>query len=93
MAGPVIDLPTTMAKFLHLGMSIEDVILASTWNPASLIQSKEKLGTLTPGACADITLFKLKRGRFPLMDSSGKSRTVAKIPVPLHVVREGKVVL
>jgi len=93
IAGPVFDLPTTMTKFLHLGMSLEDVIRASTWNPASLIQSQERFGTLKPGSCADVALFKLSEGRFPLIDSSGEGRTATKKLVPMHVVRAGKVVL
>ena len=32
-----IDMPTTMSKFLRLGMSLEDVILKTTWAPAMAI--------------------------------------------------------
>jgi dihydroorotase len=37
------DMPTTMAKFLHLGMTLEDVILKTTWAPAKAI-GRERLG-------------------------------------------------
>jgi len=33
-----------MSKFLNMGMSLDDVILRSTWNPAREIK-REELGT------------------------------------------------
>ena len=90
--GPVYDLPTTMAKFLHLGMTLDEVVEACTSHPASAIGRLGELGTLKPGACADIALFKLKEGRFPLSDAFGETRVSAETIVPIQVVRGGRIV-
>jgi len=45
------DQLNVMTKFLALGLSLEDVIARSTWNPARAIQ-REDLGNLSVGAPA-----------------------------------------
>ena len=70
MNGAMIDMPTTMSKFLALGMSLSDVVLRSTWNPAQMIQHPE-LGHLTVGATADIAVWKLVEGSFGFADAAG----------------------
>ena len=72
--GPMFDLPTTMTKFLHLGMSLPDVVRASTVRPAELLGLDAEIGTLRPGARADIGLFALLEGEFPLYDIAGEMR-------------------
>jgi dihydroorotase len=72
--GPAYDLPTCLSKFLHLGMSLEDVIRASTSRPADILGIKSEVGTLRPGSVADLALFRLLRGRFPLYDIWGAMR-------------------
>ena len=42
-----------MSKFLNMGMSLQQVIAASTWRPAQVIK-REELGHLSVGAEADI---------------------------------------
>ncbi len=91
--GPVYDLPTTMSKFLHLGMSLEEVVRASTATPASAVGMLGEIGTLKHGACADVAIFRLRRGRFPLIDVKGAARTGSQLLTPVHVIREGQVVL
>jgi dihydroorotase len=73
--GPMFDLPTTMTKFLHLGMPLEDVVRASTVHPAEVLGLDREVGTLRPGARADIGLFSLLEGEFPLYDIAGETRT------------------
>jgi dihydroorotase len=60
-----------MAMFLSLGMPIQDVILRTTWNPAKAIK-REDLGHLSPGADADISVFKIVEGNFGFQDAYGK---------------------
>ena len=67
--GPVFDMPTTMSKLLYLGMSLDDVLLRSTSNPARILNRVPKLGTLEIGAPADIALLALEEGEFRLVDS------------------------
>jgi dihydroorotase len=68
------DLPTTMTKFLALGMPLGDVVRASTSRPAAVLGLDEEVGTLRPGACADIGIFRLLQGEFPLYDIDGDVR-------------------
>jgi len=89
--GPVYDLPTTMAKFLLLGMSLDEVLEACTSHPASAIGRLGELGTLKPGTCADIAVFKLKEGKFPLTDAFGETRLGTEAIVPVHVIRGGSI--
>lgn len=57
-----IDMPTTMAKFLHLGMPLKDIILKTTWAPAKAIGRDHEIGTLRPGSAADIFVFSVQEG-------------------------------
>ncbi|MCS7024464.1 MAG: amidohydrolase/deacetylase family metallohydrolase [Bryobacteraceae bacterium] len=70
MNGPMFDMPTTMSKMLALGMPLIEVVRASTWNPAQLINHPE-LGHLSPGAVADIAVWRLLEGDFGFGDSGG----------------------
>ncbi len=73
--GPVFDLLTTLDKFLHLGMPLEDVIARATSIPARFLNFAGELGTLAPGARADITVLDLQTGEFPLTDTEGVTET------------------
>jgi dihydroorotase len=59
--GPAFDMPTTLSKFLNLGMSLPDVVERATARPAAAMRRPD-LGTLRPGAPADIALFALDEG-------------------------------
>jgi len=62
------DMTNILSKFLNMGMSLKDVILRSTWNPAKEIK-REELGNLSVGSVADIAIFSLKKGDFGFIDS------------------------
>ncbi len=66
----MLDMLTTMSKFLVMGMPLAEVIRASTVNPASEISHSE-LGHLSIGAVADVALLKVQHGRFGYADSFG----------------------
>jgi dihydroorotase len=82
-----------VAKFLLLGMPLEEVVEATTANAASAIGKLGEVGTLRPGSCADIAVFKLQHGKFPLIDSYGEKRVGEQMLVPTHVVRSGDIIL
>ncbi|HET9223163.1 MAG TPA: amidohydrolase/deacetylase family metallohydrolase [Roseiflexaceae bacterium] len=65
--GPLFDMPTCMSKFLALGMSFEEVVRAATARPAAAIGLAD-LGTLRPGAPADVALFRIHEGHFTFYD-------------------------
>ncbi|PGH39470.1 MAG: amidohydrolase/deacetylase family metallohydrolase [Candidatus Nephrothrix sp. EaCA] len=85
------DQLNVMSKFLNMGMSVSQVIAASTWNPAQAIR-REELGHLSVGAVADIALFSSRKGKFGFVDSSGfKMEGEQKLDCEL-TIREGKIV-
>jgi dihydroorotase len=69
--GPAFDQVTTMSKFLCLGMTLTDVIAASTVNAAMALKRPE-LGTLKPGSIGDATVLSVKEGRFDYVDVVGE---------------------
>ena len=85
------DMLNVMSKFLALGMSLEDVILRSTWNPAREIQHEE-LGNLSAGSPADVAVLRLERGRFGFLDQSNARLDGTQKLVSELTLREGKVV-
>lgn len=64
----------TLSKFLLMGMSLEQVIDASTQAPARAIRRPE-LGTLGPGNVGDATVLELEDGEFDFFDVRGETRT------------------
>jgi dihydroorotase len=89
--GPVYDMPTTMSKMLHLGMSFDDVLLRSTAKPGQVVNRIPKLGTLQVGAPADVALLALESGEFPLVDSQKNQVTAKQRIVCRGTVCRGKV--
>lgn len=77
--GPMFDLPTCMSKFLALGMPLREVFRAATSRPAEVLGRGRDFGTLRPGAPADLALFRLHRGRFPLYDIHMQMREGAEL--------------
>ena len=70
MNGAMQTMLTTLSKFINMGMTIEDVILRATWNPARQIK-REDLGQLSIGAPADVAVLRLAKGAFGFVDVNG----------------------
>jgi dihydroorotase len=91
MNGGMKDLANVISKFLAMGMSLQDAIARTTWNPANVINRKE-LGNLSPGTEADVAVFNLRQGDFGFLDVRnvqyrGKQKLEAEL-----TIRAGKVV-
>jgi dihydroorotase len=85
------DMDNLMSKFLAMGLKLKDVVAESTWNPAREIY-REDLGNLSPGAVADVAVFRLERGDFGYTDMYGaRLKGNQKLTAEL-TVRDGKVV-
>lgn len=85
------DMLNVMDKFLAMGMSLDDVILRSTWNPAREIQHEE-LGNLSIGSPADVAVLRVEKGRFGFVDQSGARLDGSQKLLCELTVRDGKVV-
>ena len=88
--GPVFDLVTTLSKFLHLGMSGPEIIRRSTTTCAAWLGMADEIGTLKPGACADITVLDIVDGEFPLTDSEGVTEIGRRSFEVRHCFRAGR---
>jgi len=85
------DMSNVMSKFLTMGMSIQDVILRSTLNPANAI-NRPDLGNLSVDSDADVTVFNIRKGDFGFLDIR---KTVLKGNQKLEAeltIRAGKIV-
>ena len=85
------DMLNVMDKYLAMGMSLDDVVAKSTWNPAKEIHHEE-LGNLSVGSPADVSVLRVETGNFGFTDMygarlSGKQRLAAEL-----TLRDGKVV-
>jgi len=90
VAGPVFDLATTASKLLHLGLTLPEVLRRVTSTPAACIGQTGALGTLAPGAAADLTLLRMEEGEFSFRDSTGEEE-IGRIRLePVGVIRAGR---
>jgi dihydroorotase len=89
----VFSLPFVMMKFLSLGMTIDQVVAACTSAPARQIGMLGKLGTLAPGALADVAIFRRQRKQPTVVkDEHGDSITVDDWLLPQMTILDGKIV-
>ena len=85
------NMTNVMSKMLELGMGLQEVIRASTWQPAQIIQRPE-LGNLDVGAPADVAVLDLREGSFGFVDVDGERREGSQKLVAELTVRAGDVV-
>ena len=85
------DMLTVMDKFLAMGMSLDEVIRLSTWNPAREIH-REELGNLSEGMSADVAVLSLQTGRFGFLDMYGARLQSNRKLVCELTLRNGKLV-
>jgi len=89
--GPVFDLPTTMSKFLLLGLGLDDVLMKTTAVPARLLGLADQLGAVRPGFLADLAVFRLAEGDFEFEDSMRQRVRGKQKLEPVAVIRRGRV--
>jgi dihydroorotase len=88
--GPVYDMPTTLSKFLHLGLSLEQVIECGTVGAARAI-GREELGTLRVGSPADVAAFDLVEGEFEVFDTHRRRRIMRRKLETVYTIAGGMV--
>lgn len=90
--GPVFDMPTTMSKFLLMGLSLEQVVERTTYAPAKALLRDREIGTLRPGTRADIAVLEEREGSFVFTDSMGTDRIGDRCLRAVATVRRGQIV-
>jgi dihydroorotase len=83
-------LPWVMSKFLNLGFSLEQVIALATVAPAKVIDRVDKLGTLQPGAPADVSILELVEQPVNFVDTRNHQRAGTRWLRPVQTVRAGR---
>ncbi|MBX3063027.1 MAG: amidohydrolase/deacetylase family metallohydrolase [Anaerolineae bacterium] len=71
---PAFDLLNCLTKMLHLGMSLPQIVEAVTAHPATVLGVEGEIGTLKPGAYADIAVFDVVAEGIDLYDVHGEHR-------------------
>jgi dihydroorotase len=88
---PVFGLPHVMSKYLAMGVPLTEVVAACTATPARLLGMPNEIGTLAPGACADIAIFRQEKRQVEFVDTKGERRGGQALLVPQMTVRAGQV--
>jgi dihydroorotase len=91
MNAALVDLPTTMSKLIAVGMPIEAVFEAVTWNPARMIGHPE-LGHLSAGATADVAVWKVDEGDFGYKDTVGGAIRATQRLRCVMTLKDGEIV-
>ena len=89
--GTVFDLETTIAKFLYLGMSLDQVIAGVTATPGRILKYPERIGTLAAGTVADVTVLDVSNKPIELLDSTRDTRTGRQTVTHVATIKAGKV--
>ena len=86
----VLSLARTMSKFRLLGLSLEDVVRATTVGPARAVGlDKKGFGTLQVGGPANISLFREINRAVEVEDAEGEKRTTASWIDPVGCFVDG----
>ena len=86
------SLPVVMSKVLALGMPLLDVVRATTETPAKHLGMEGKVGTLKPGAQADVCVMKKDERSLTFADSYGAEVKADYLLSPQMTIRAGKLV-
>ena len=90
-AGPVYDLPTTMAKLMALGFSLSQVVEMATANAARLLRRENELGAIRVGRLAEITVLRSEEREWEAVDSQQGKLKARQVLVPVFTIRNGVV--
>ena len=88
--GPVFDQVTTMSKFLHFGIPLEDVVCLSTQAPAEKMGIADDLGSLAVGTTADVSILSVDDGDYTFMDAERKTTSANRKINSVKTVKSGK---
>lgn len=83
--------PYIMSKFLELGLSLEEIIRLTTEAPASYMGMTGQIGTLRPGAFADVAIFKLSDITHVQLDAHDRPLECHKLIVPQMTIHDGMI--
>ena len=86
------SLPRVQSKYLTLGLSLSEILRRCTEIPARLMGLAEQLGTLQPGARADLAVFRLEDQSWEQQDWRGDTLPCGQLLVPQMTILGGEIV-
>lgn len=87
---PCFSLANVMSVCLRVGMSVSEVIAAVTSAPAAALSLSDRAGSLRVGLPADITVFRMESGEFPLLDTRTQTRIADRRFMPVMAFKAGQ---
>ena len=88
--GLVVDLPTTISKFLNFGLSVEEALPMVTKNPLFAAGQESSVKGLKPGSEADISIFRWEEAPVTFQDYYGHTLEGRGRLMIQHAIRKGK---
>ena len=88
--GASFSLARAMTSLVACGLPLEAVVPMVTRNAARLLGQESELGTLRPGAVADVTVLDDRRGRFRLRDNGSVEVVAERLLTPAFCLRAGR---
>ena len=76
-----------MSQYLAMGMPLNDLVRAVTATPAHIMGLSNQIGTLEPGAKADIFITKLVENPMDITDKFGRTVHLNMTFVPLLTLK------
>jgi dihydroorotase len=84
-----VDMPTTISKFVGLGLGLEDALAKSTAAPAAMLGRAGDFGLLQEGLAADLGIFEIREGEHTFSDTYGHTITTHTRLMPWRTIRSG----
>lgn len=85
------NLPLVISKYLALGLDLPTIIKTVTVTPAEIMGMAGQIGTLTPGAFADVAIFDLRDREYVQKDFCDDELVCHQILVPQLTMLAGEI--
>jgi dihydroorotase len=85
------DLPTTVSKFVALGVSLAEALGKCTCVPAMKMGKGKDFGCMHEGSCADIAIFDLLSQDYVFEDYFENKLEAKERIVPFMTIRKGEI--
>jgi dihydroorotase len=86
-----VDVPTTLSKFVALGLPLEEALAKATLAPAAKLGRAGEFGCLREGLAGDLGIFEIQEGEHRFADTYGNTITGRLRLVPWRTVKSGVV--
>jgi dihydroorotase len=84
------SLTSAMTGLMACGVPLEDIVPMVTSHAAQMLGLDGEIGTLRPGAVADVSVLGDERGRWVLRDNEGTEAVAERMLHPVFCLRAGR---